>query len=828
MKNIDMGISLTPVFSPVLAGEKIQNRFNGFPRVEKPLKRLVVSLAEITGLKAGVNEHAALILGVFFLMMANSCWGMASTVVDTLTFGDATSEAGHAFVDTRSEKISGGLGESARRLLAPPTENWEGGRVSFTLTVEPVQQNYATVKLWGSDTTKNILLLFCEGKQIGYRHLGDIDVLDIGGDEAAFPGRFFYTTVPLPLAMTRGKTNLNFEIHSSGPIWGYGSTFAQYQKPMTEPTRGIYKIYSHTDGGFAPPADEKQGVAIVNPPVRSTPGEEVFEKLKARVNGELNNELKSTRPLNEMQMNLLARAYFVKWTPAFQNEKVPAQILKGLDALTLAYRKNPELAHRDPATPNPEWFEFGPAGQAFSLLVDSLKPSLDGEIDDGGKQISRRAAYSEMFVAARDWHRQHRRLYSNQTMICDTYGIYLNNRALQIIDPAKAFSETDARRYLYESVGLEPWRDSDPGEGSRQWNTVTNYFQITPKGLTRELGFVGYYGEVLDWVATMYDATRSAPGQPGDEKILAQLEKTIHARAPFRAPGTEDGFRVMRAETIVGWRDAGHYPGNVLYAERATWDASPLRAVAVTRDAESLGYAQQMFEDGQFFISLERQMAQANNLRVTAGLLEVPDDYEFIKAQPPQTKRLPMSPGQPDFVFSDEVDGVVAVKNGGEILYASLYWRARNAVNFLARVHFSTPTVDRIAIVREEAEFEPSGQFYTRPDWVNFGFGNGGPKYPVVMHSAHAGEKLPIAKIPAAVKFKPGDESVYAGKAEFYTLRYGNYLIGMNTSTDKTFELKSPADATEAKELVSGKTVKLAAPLKVAPRSTIVLWLGAK
>jgi hypothetical protein len=50
----------------------------------------------------------------------------------------------------------------------------------------------------------------------------------------------------------------------------------------------------------------------------------------------------------------------------------------------------------------------------------------------------------------------------------------------------------------------------------------------------------------------------------------------------------------------------------------------------------------------------------------------------------------------------------------------------------------------------------------------------------------------------------------------------------MNTSTDKTFELKSPADATEAKELVSGKTVKLAAPLKVAPRSTIVLWLGAK
>ena len=765
-------------------------------------------------------------LTIFLLALAPTVRAASSvSLADTLVFGEVFSEQSHNFKGEQSEVLKGGLGESARRLLAPPTTNWEGGRVSFTLAVDPSQQNYATVKLWGSNTTKNILLLFCEGKQIGYRHLGDIDVLDIGGEEAAFPRRFFYTTVPLPSAMTRGRTNLNLEIHSSGPIWGYGTAFAQYQKPMTELTRGVYKIYSHTDGGFVPPANEKQGAAIVNPPVRSTPGEEVFDKLKARVNGELNNELKSTRPLNEMQMNLLARAYFVKWTPAFQSEKVPAQILKGLDALFLAYQKNPELAHRDPATPNPEWFEFGPAGQALALLADSLKPSFDGEIEDGGKKISRRAAYSEMFVAAREWHRWHRRLYSNQTMICDTYGIYLNNRALEIIDPTNAFPETAVRRYLYEAVGLEPWRDSDPGEDSHPWNTVTNYFQITPKGLTRELGFVGYYGEVLDWVAATYDATRPAPGQPGDEKILAQLEKIAHARAPFRAPGTEDGFRAMRAETIVGWRDAGHYPGNVIYGERATWDASPLRAVAVTRDAESLGYAQQMFGDGQFFISLERQMAQANNLRVTAGLLDVPDDYELVKAQPPSAKRLPMSPGQPDFVFSDEVDGVVAIKNGDEVLYASLYWRARNAVNFLARVHFTTPAVDRIAIVREEAEFEPGGQFYTRPDWVNFGFGNGGPKYSVAMHSAHTGEKLPIAKIPAGVKFKPGDESVYAGKADFYTLRYGNYLIGMNTSAEKTFELKPPVGAGEAKELVSGKTLKLTAPLKVAPRSTVVLWL---
>ena len=108
------------------------------------------------------------------------------------------------------------------------------------------QQNYATVRLWGSDATADDLILFCEGKQVGYRHLGDIDLLDIGGGEAAFPGRFIYNTTPLPLAMTRGKTNLNFEIRSSGPIWGYGNTFDKFQKPMTAAdARHLQILHAH-------------------------------------------------------------------------------------------------------------------------------------------------------------------------------------------------------------------------------------------------------------------------------------------------------------------------------------------------------------------------------------------------------------------------------------------------------------------------------------------------------------------------------------------------------------------------------------------------------
>ena len=253
--------------------------------------------------------------------------------------------------------------------------------------------------------------------------------------------------------------------------------------------------------------------------------------------------------------------------------------------------------------------------------------------------------------------------------------------------------EEQCRRYLYESVGLQPWLGSDTDAGPSR-TAGDHFFQLTEKGLTRELGYVGGYGEVLDWVTQIYDATRPAPGQPGDPKIRDQLAKIARARAAFRYPAVDaDGNRAMRMETPVGWRDA-HYPGDVTYAQRPTWDGSPVDAAAATLDPYLVGYVQQMLADNQFFASVREHMKD-RGFRVTAGLLEVPDGYATVKAQPPSPHRLPMSRGGGDYVFSDEEDGVLAVKRGDEILYVSLYWRARYGVNHLARVHSISPTFER-------------------------------------------------------------------------------------------------------------------------------------
>jgi hypothetical protein len=765
----------------------------------------------------------------FSFLLALTCRIAAAgpaSIVDSIRFGDAKAEAAHALSDDHSETIKGGLDEPARRLLPLEPADWQGGMVTFTMKVDPAVQNYFTVKLWGSDRTRERLILFCEGKQIGYRHLGDIDMLDIGGGEAPCPGRFLYRTTPLPLEMTKGRTSLQCEIRSSGAIWGYGTKWEDYQKPIKEPTRGIYAGYTHTDGFFAPPAEEKQGDTPANPPVRKAPGEEVLEKVKERMTREVNGVLKDKRPPGQEPIHLLALAYHVKWSPAFQNPDAVKQLVRSGDEIFRNYRKDPKAATQDPRTPNPDWFGLGLFGEAVHLLREPLQPLLEEKIDDGaGGRIARRDAWTEMLKASREFLRTHRRSYTNQTMIIDL-NLYRSNRAIAALTPAAALAEPAARRYLYEAVGIQPWLGSDTDHGPQK-PLGDDYMELTAKGLTKELGFVGYYGEVLDWVTQIYMAT-CEPGKrdTGDAKIRAQLARMELARGVFRYPLTDnDGNRAMRAEAVVGWRDDEHYPGDVTYGERAGRQGSAIYSPAATLDPRSVGFAQQMFADNQFFASVEEHSKEAN-WSVYAAQLAVPDEYELLRAQPLSRYRLPMTPGMPDFAWADEEDGVLALKRGGEILYVSLYWRARHGINYLARVHHITPHLDRVAVVREETQFEPGGMEYTRPDWVNFGFGNGGMRYPGGLHSAHTGEKLPIAKIPAGIDFKPGQENFYAGKGSFYQLHYGPYLIGMNTTADKVFTLKTPPGLMKAQDLVSRKDVALKNGVSVPARSTVVLLVG--
>ena len=78
---------------------------------------------------------------------------------DLLAFGSAESEQSHALVADHSDVITGLLSQSARRLLPLESPTWNGGTVSFTMKIDPEQQNFFTARFSGDDVNENRLVL---------------------------------------------------------------------------------------------------------------------------------------------------------------------------------------------------------------------------------------------------------------------------------------------------------------------------------------------------------------------------------------------------------------------------------------------------------------------------------------------------------------------------------------------------------------------------------------------------------------------------------------------------------------------------------------------
>lgn len=776
-----------------------------------------------------LRHQPSLFIMLLLCILGSAC--QVEAFEDTLNFGDNVSETNHHFSTDKTCRLISknenkalkekGLPNACRILLPRQPPHYQGGRMSFTMKCHPDQQNYFSIKLWGDDINENLLILNCEGQQIGYRHLGDIDILDHGSSSPAYTNRFFYTTCPLPISLTTGKTQLNFEIVSTGRIWGYGRNFAQYQKNQTTPSRGIYSVYTHTDAHLKSIAYEKQGRAP-SEQIRPDKSNEALAEIKRRLVTEVRKLLVPRKINNQMHLNFVAQAFHESWSPVYKDKSIVPILVAGMDRIYKQYEENPKLASYDKSTWNPDWFGFGPFGHSICLLEPHLDKALSDFIDDGhGRQILRRKAWANMLNAGVEHLRRYRRQYTNQSMIIDL-NLHWNNRALQLLDSKKGIPLERTLRYLYESVGLLPWSGKETLDGKNTWPLGKNYYQLTKKGLTKELGYVGNYGEVMDWVGQIYNSTRPTPNQAGNEQIRKQMTHMLKARSIFRYPMFDrDGYKTMKLETIVGWRDTYH-PGYDCYASRGSRDSSALFASLASGDEISIGHCQQMLEDRQFLNS-ELIALEENSFRATMGRMSTLTELNELKKMPQKQHRLPMSVGQPNFVWSDEENGVLAIKDGEHILYASLYWRARFAINHLAKIHLLTPSHEIIATVVQRTEFKKSGVTCKRPNYTNFGFSNGGHRYPDAIDSAHREEVLSIAKHPRGVVIRPGHETPYAGRGTFYLCHYGDYLLAMNCSNDTEQHFEVPREFENGLVFPSGPQHKSGTMVTCPPASTIVL-----
>src|SRR5581483_10750855 len=247
-----------------------------------------------------MGNYLRLALGCVIALLTTAVPALAAPQIDQIVLGDPASEQAHSLTAHHSETLKGAFEEPARRLLPLAPANFDGGSIAFTMKVDPQRQNYVTAKLWGSDKGQAAgrLILYANGLQVGYRHEGDYDVLNQCDDEGEAPGRFVYETLPLPPSLTRGKTSVTLKIAALGPMWAYGANFAQYQKNLTEPSRGIYRVYTHVEGRFVPEPSEKQG-QMPEALARSKPGEEVIAESKQIVIDRLNRLLQRTIPAEQ-------------------------------------------------------------------------------------------------------------------------------------------------------------------------------------------------------------------------------------------------------------------------------------------------------------------------------------------------------------------------------------------------------------------------------------------------------------------------------------------------------------------------------------------------
>ena len=725
--------------------------------------------------------------------------GEGFVLLDEVRFGEASSERAHALVSDNSQAQAGALGEPCRVVLPRrPEPEFSGGSVTFTLRCDPAKQNYVTLKLWGSDVGETTLYLYHDGDQIGaqYSDWPPLDKLNWRQRDPAFEGRFFYTTYLLPWHITKGCQQVTLQLVSKGYLYGYAPTYEQAVHVQKDPSRGLYAAYTHTNPFFVPAESETRGSAPVRGAIRPAPeGLSAYEHVRQVAQRRLNGVYgRKPRP-NPPEIMAIGMAYELPWSEQYHDADVLDTVVRTADWNVL------QGDHKGLG-----WMGHGELAEAVYHTYDAAQQRglLDSPITEGA-QLTRRQAYAEFFRAGIDFRtrRDSRGGITNQDIYIIT-SVYRCQRLLKRLAPRQALPDRQALDLVHQAVGLRPYdgRRHRNGYNDRPVTISTAYrfiiggpvffsddwdhYWVTSKGSSREHGYVQGYGEMAYQLATLVELT-------GDAAVREQAIKMIRARAPFRVPGNDaEGYRALRIEAAIGWRHSW-YPGQVQYGDPY------LKAAAVLKDPVSVRLAQLYLAHNQVFVKDERPHDPLMVDRV--------DHLKTVEALAPSEFRFPMQEGQPDFAWADEGIGAVVFRHKGRKAWIAMGWRGAG-INNIARIHYTTQDIDRIANVRIQTRYTPSGYTITRPAE------RCGPFVPKGTPLATDGEVLPIA------------EGSLGGRGDLYVCRYGDYFIVMNTTADRSIEPDIPDDLKGAsgRDLLTGRPVTLNG-LQVPPLSTLVLYV---
>ncbi|MEO8616688.1 MAG: hypothetical protein ABI600_16205, partial [Luteolibacter sp.] len=507
---------------------------------------------------------------------------------------------------------------------------------------------------------------------------------------------------------------------------------------------------------------------------------EYFKRFKEEKNQHIAGLLTKSDP-SQNDAVTLADAVQVSWTVAYHKREAAMQVLVALDAECRKYNADNKYA-------GAEWGgNFGPAGYALSVMVNALGKQLDEKVDLGAGVKPRRDQYSAMLRASVDAGRFNRQSITNQAII-NAFNIYRANRGLVAMKSKDALPEEQARRYYREACGMEEWRgNDDDGKPVKKKPEIPGLMMMTTKGTSREWNWccANCYGRMDPYVYEMYRLT----GDVGFRDRAIQIQRA-HNFMVYPSVD-EGGYRAMLNEGVICTRNVYH-PGHSYYGF-----ANIISSLA---DKSILGVAKQGIDDHQFLESW--QLGEAS--------LFLPGDYEKItrgiaKAGP--LPPLPTTPGQPDFAWADEQNAVLSIKHGSDQHFLTFARRSEGGLHWIGDAHSISPKFERVVQFHlDDIRFEDTGEFNTVGPEVQSDFAGKPPDNPV---NAFAGQKLPklIGR--------------HGSPADFYSVRYGDFLIGMNSSMDKSVSY-APEGFRGGTDFISGKQLRM--PYLVQPQTTVVFF----
>ena len=442
--------------------------------------------------------------------------------LDKVIFGNEESEQAHKLVAPYSRVVKdGALGESARIALA--TNSYNGSSITFTLKVDPVLQNYFTVKIWSTGESAAKCTLFVGDEHWGHHMYGDHVLLFFGGKNENID-QFTYYTRLIPKKYTEGKTELELTLRTT-----------ENYAPLTKDSAPYYAAYTHNQA-YMDLSGEKLGsprkrTLGEGAPVKSYSSDEIEKILKDYRENQIKEALDYAA---ESKMAIYKYAYHSRklaisltqpWSPHKTPEDKRAVIyylFNTIDNHVRDYYNNVRLVMQ--GGHQSDWGSYYRELGMTLYLVENLifddaiigqkefnnfldEPfetnSVDGlysirGVDWDGGPLTRRGAWERCLKASYD-HSRYRHAYISNQVFYYGEGCWEAQQGLRIIDSKFYEGQERSDYFLGMILSLCPWLGPEElvgpnGEELDLYNSIwvhnpgvftTDQTQIVAKGLAK-------------------------------------------------------------------------------------------------------------------------------------------------------------------------------------------------------------------------------------------------------------------------------------------------------------------------------------------------------